>query len=212
MTDMAETLLRVPLLSLADEKTLELEGARFDITNVNWPEAFPYAPIVAGRIGRSRDALLVSWRVSGLDLTVRNTQDGGTIWEDSCCELFLQAPGNEAYYNIEVNAAGILLVGRGTGRGDRVLLPPETMARIVRKAEVKAPVDIADELKTWSLTLIIPFEVIGLDPERLPDRLRGNIYKCGDKTAHPHFLSWAPVGTPSPDFHRPEFFGTFLLG
>ena len=204
--------IRVPLLPQADEKALELNGARFDVNIVNWPDAFPYAPIVAGRIARTADALLVSWRVSGLDLTVRNTRDGGTIWEDSCCEIFLQAPGHDKYYNIEVNAAGILLVGCGTGRSDRVLLPPEVMARIVRKAGVKAPVDIADELKTWDLTISIPFEVIGLDPSHLPDRLKGNIYKCGDKTAHPHFLSWAPIATPNPDFHRPEFFGEFLLG
>lgn len=208
---MAESILRIPLLEQADEKALELNGARFDVCNVNWPGEFPYAPICAGRIGRTRDALVVSWRVSGLDLTVRNTADGGTIWEDSCCELFLQAPGEDKYYNIEVNAAGILLVGCGTGRGDRVLLPPQVMARITRKAQVKAPVDISHELCTWSLTICIPFEVIGLDPARLPEKLRGNIYKCGDKTAHPHFLSWAPVGTSQPDFHRPEYFGTFLL-
>lgn len=204
--------IRVPLLPQAGETALELNGARFDVCTVNWPEAFPYAPIVAGRIGRTADALLVSWRVSGLDLTVRNTQDGGTIWEDSTCEIFLQAPGCDKYYNIEVNAAGILLVGCGTGRGDRMLLPPEVMARIVRKAVVQAPVDISDELKTWDLTIAIPFEVIGLDPAHLPDKLLGNIYKCGDKTAHPHFLSWAPIATPNPDFHRPEFFGEFLLG
>ncbi|MBR4741137.1 MAG: hypothetical protein IK074_08250 [Bacteroidales bacterium] len=209
---MAESILRVPLLEQANDKTLEQKGSRFDVCTVNWPEAFPYAPICAGRIARTRDALVVSWRVSGLDLTVRNTQDGGTIWEDSCCEIFLQAPGSAKYYNIEVNAAGILLVGCGTGRGDRVLLPPEKMALITRKAEVKAPVDISDEIKTWSLTICIPFQVIGLDPARLPDKLLGNIYKCGDKTAHPHFLSWAPIATPNPDFHRPEFFGTFLLG
>lgn len=209
---MAESILRVPLLEQVDDKTLEQKGSRFDVCTVNWPEAFPYAPICAGRIARTKDALVVSWRVSGLDLTVRNTKDGGTIWEDSCCEIFLQAPGSDKYYNIEVNAAGILLVGSGTGRGDRVLLPPETMALITRKAQVKAPVDIADEIKTWSLTICIPFQVIGLDPARLPDKLLGNIYKCGDKTAHPHFLSWAPIATPNPDFHRPEFFGTFLLG
>ena len=151
-------------------------------------------------------------RVSGLDLTVRNTRDGGTIWEDSCCEIFLQAPGCDTYYNIEVNAAGILLVGRGTGRGDRVLLPPEEMARITRKADVKAPVDIPNQVCTWSLTVAIPFQVIGLDPAHLPGKLLGNIYKCGDKTPHPHFLSWSPIDTPAPDFHRPEFFGEFLLG
>lgn len=209
---MEKKCIRVPLLEQADEKALELNGARFDVNTVNWPSAFPYAPIVAGRIGRTADSLLVSWRVSGLDLTVRNTQDGGTIWEDSTCEIFLQAPGCDKYYNIEVNAAGFLLVACGTGRGDRVMQAPDVMARIVRKAQVKAPVDISDEVKTWALTIRIPFEVIGMDPSKLPTKLLGNIYKCGDKTAHPHFLSWAPIDTPNPDFHRPEFFGEFLLG
>ena len=51
-----------------------------------------------------------------------------------------------------------------------------------------------------------------LKTENLPKAVRGNFYKCGDKTAHPHFVSWNPVGTPSPDFHRPEFFGELLLG
>ena len=208
---MVKNILRVPLLEQADEKTLELGGARFDVSTVNWPEEFPYAPICAGRMARTADSLLVSWRVSGLDLTVRNTEDGGTIWEDSCCEIFLQDPGCDKYYNIEVNAAGVLLVGCGTGRGDRVLLPSQEMARIKRIAQVKAPVDVADQLCTWSLTVCIPFEVIGLDPGRLPDHLLGNIYKCGDKTAHPHFLSWSAIDTPHPDFHRPEFFGTFQL-
>ena len=23
----------------------------------------------------------------------------------------------------------------------------------------------------------------------------------------PHYLSWMPIDTPKPDFHRPEFFG-----
>ena len=33
-----------------------------------------------------------------------------------------------------------------------------------------------------------------------------NLYKCGDNLSHPHFLSWQPIDTPQPDFHRPEFF------
>ena len=40
---------------------------------------------------------------------------------------------------------------------------------------------------------------------------RGNCYKCGDRTEHPHFLAWNPVHTPTPDFHRPEFLGEMIL-
>ena len=28
----------------------------------------------------------------------------------------------------------------------------------------------------------------------------------GDNLSHPHFLSWRPIQTEKPDFHRPEFF------
>ena len=35
----------------------------------------------------------------------------------------------------------------------------------------------------------------------------GNFYKCGDQQVVPHYLSWAPITTENPDFHRPEYFG-----
>ena len=38
-------------------------------------------------------------------------------------------------------------------------------------------------------------------------KVRGNIYKCGDKLPVPHFISWSPISTPAPDFHCPRFFG-----
>jgi len=37
--------------------------------------------------------------------------------------------------------------------------------------------------------------------------VRANFYKCGDELQTPHFLSWNPVRTERPDFHRPDFFG-----
>lgn len=30
----------------------------------------------------------------------------------------------------------------------------------------------------------------------------------GDNTSHPHWLTWAPVHSPRPDFHTPRSFGT----
>lgn len=30
----------------------------------------------------------------------------------------------------------------------------------------------------------------------------------GDNTSHPHWLTWAPVPSPRPDFHTPRSFGT----
>ncbi|MFR4039417.1 MAG: carbohydrate-binding family 9-like protein, partial [Butyricimonas faecalis] len=38
-----------------------------------------------------------------------------------------------------------------------------------------------------------------------------NIHKCGNKLPHPHFVTWNPIPTEKPDFHRPEFFGTLIF-
>jgi cellulose/xylan binding protein with CBM9 domain len=35
---------------------------------------------------------------------------------------------------------------------------------------------------------------------------RGNLFKCGDETSHPHWASWAPIGQEL-NFHQPEKFG-----
>ena len=64
----------------------------------------------------------------------------------------------------------------------------------------------------WNLTVAIPFDLIGLDGDNLPDHIMGNFYKCGAKTSLPHYLSWNPIATDTPDFHRPEFFGRLNLG
>jgi hypothetical protein len=46
-----------------------------------------------------------------------------------------------------------------------------------------------------------------IDGQHLPEKIMGNFYKCADDTAFKHYLSWNPILTPNPDFHRPEFFG-----
>ena len=41
--------------------------------------------------------------------------------------------------------------------------------------------------------------------------LRANCYKCGDLTKDPHYLSWNPVTSQNPDFHRSQDFGCLVL-
>ncbi len=207
--------LQVPFIADFEEvdldTALELEGARFQVDQVNWPEAFPYAPLCAGRIARTEDGLVVDFRVSGLDLRALNTEDNGCQWEDSCVEFFVGNPDGSEYYNFEINPLGKVLAAMGPDRNKRVQRPAEQMAEILRIAQFEGPQDFSGGIWNWRVTVVIPFSLVGLDPENLPERLRANFYKCGDKTAHPHFLSWNPVGTPSPDFHRPDFFGELIL-
>ena len=78
--------IQVPFIADFEEvdldTALELEGARFLVDQVNWPSEFPYAPFCAGRIARTEDALIVDFRVSGLDLRAQNLEDNGSQWED----------------------------------------------------------------------------------------------------------------------------------
>jgi len=55
----------------------------------------------------------------------------------------------------------------------------------------------------------IPTSIFVHHPNLTFDKLqaKANFFKCGDDTQQPHFLSWQPIDTPRPDFHRPEFFG-----
>ncbi len=193
------------------DTALELYGARFDVDQVNWPKEFPYAPICAGRIARGEDVLAVDFRVSGLDLRALNLEDNGHQWEDSCVEVFIQDPDGKDYYNFEINALGKVLACIGPDRNHRTAREKDEMEDILRIATFDGPQEFDGGIWTWRVVVVIPFYMIGIDPENLPSSIRANFYKCGDKTAHPHFVSWSPIDTPSPDFHRPEFFGELKL-
>ena len=141
----------------------------------------------------------------------RVKQPNGNVWCDSCMEFFV-APGETAadgYFNFEMNANGALLLGWGVSDTEFVLsdFPRE---KIALRAEVYAD--------RWALDLIVPFALFrrhmpGFVPT--PGKiLHGNFYKCGDKTASPHFGCYFPIdpaSVPTPCFHVPEYYGKLLL-
>ena len=144
--------IQVPFIADFEEvdldTALELEGARFQVDQVNWPAACPYAPLCAGRIARTEDALVVDFRVSGLDLRALNTEDNGSQWEDSCVEVFIENPDGSEYYNFEINPIGKILAAKGPGRADRVKRPAEEMAAGVRRRHLGLARDGADPVRT----------------------------------------------------------------
>lgn len=191
-------------------ETLQLRGQRFDVNEVNWPGSYPYAPVCAGFIARDDSGLAVSFHVSGLDLRAVNLKDNMHQWEDSTVEFFVQDPSGEVYYNFEMNCIGTILSAVGAGRSNRTVRP--AVSSVKRFSTLpKEKIEIEGGIHSWSVVELIPYELIGVDPQVVPEFLMANFYKCGDLTAHPHFLSWNRIGTPGPDFHRPEFFGKLIL-
>lgn len=183
--------------------------AKIAVDNVCWPDEFPYKPEVEAAIAHTGESLLVKFTISEDNVRAVCLEPNGPVWEDSCAEFFVKVPGSEFYYNFETNCIGTGLAARRRSRSDFARLPEEEMAKIKRRSSLPAkPVDSA-EPATWTLELEIPFEILGC--KGCPEMLEANFYKCGDKTAKVHFLSWNPVLTPTPDFHRPEFFGSLIL-
>ena len=211
--------IRVPLiegLEMMNMQELDLameKGAsKFAVCERNWPKDAPYAPDCNGSIARTKTHLAVMFHVRGLDLRATAMEDNGNSWEDSCCEFFVTDPYDGTYYNFEMTCVGSLLASKRTSRINKTLIRPELLASVIRHRSLeRKPVTINDRIFSWTVAMLIPFELIGIDRDNLPVSLRGNFYKCGDLTAHPHFLSWNPIKTPKPDFHRPEFFGELIL-
>lgn len=177
----------------------------------NWDGEYPYAPRAEFRIARHSSDILLDYRVGERHVRAMARHDGGRVWEDSCCEFFCSPTDGGPYYNIECNCAGVLLVGAGRGRHHREAAPAEVLGGISRWSSLGTEqFDTREAPALWRLSLVIPIgtffrhnigELSGRD-------FRANFYKCGDRLPEPHFVSWCPIDSPQPDFHRPEYFGT----
>ena len=223
MTDISQKLI-VPeldcdLLKLKSDpqefsKEFDMLGRPGSVGCVNWKD-FPDKPEVGFRIGWCRELLLLKFHVREREILGRFLEDGSPVYRDSCVEFFIAPDGSDHYYNFEFNCLGTALVQVGKDRNKRELLKPELTERIQRFPSLgRAPLKryhqgLVEEAEPWSLMLIIPGDLLIYDclESFKGARFRANFYKCGDDHESPHYLSWNPISTESPDFHRPECFG-----
>ncbi|MFA6767146.1 MAG: carbohydrate-binding family 9-like protein [Parabacteroides sp.] len=190
---------------------LESKAQREYIDTINWTE-YPYKPIVAFDIARTDVNLYIRYFVRGNSLKAVWLEDGSPVYTDSCVEFFMKRVEDTNYYNFEFNCIGVCDASYRKSREEKVTLTSEQFASIRRYSSL--PLIAFPEKRDvydWELIVAIPFVVMGLDPENLPEKIQGNFYKCADETAFPHFVSWNPIDLPSPDFHCPEFFGEIYL-
>ena len=185
------------------------------ITNVNWPEAFPYKPKVEFAAAHTGDALLLHYRVEEQSVRAVAEKDHEHIWEDACVEFFVMPSEVDGlYYNIECNCTGKLIVAVGEGRNGRIPAPAEVMEKIDRWASLGTePFDTRNEPTKWEVALRVPIKTFFKHKFESFEGLvaKGNVYKCGDNLPVPHFISWNPIKTKNPDFHCPEFFGQMIF-
>ena len=195
-----------------EEISALLDGldVRHRIGELNW-RGNDYSPEAGFSIARTSREILLKYYVRETWFKAEKTETNQEVYEDSCVEFFVSPADDGIYYNFEFNAIGTCLMGAGTGRHDRKRADPSVIAEIRRLASAgKGPISESNGDFFWTLTLAIPFSTLfhhraDFSEGRL---FRANFYKCGDKLTVPHYLTWNPVGTEKPDFHRPEFFGS----
>lgn len=176
-----------------------------------------YEPRVEARLCWSPKFLYVRFRVEEKRVRVRYTKFQDPVYKDSCVEFFIDAfpEARRGYINFETNAAGTLLAAFGPSRSDRAPLWPEDLAGFLIESTIPGPVDGEHGAEAWTLAYRVPlglFRMLYGRDVAPGHRAAANFYKCGDATETPHYGAWSRVGTPKPDFHRPEFFGEVIFG
>lgn len=207
--------LNVPYLAALDVLDLssvgflmESKAQREYIDTVNWPEEYPYKPIAAFDVARSDSSLYIRYYVRGNSLKAVYATDNSPVYQDSCVEFFMRKTCEKEYMNFEFNCIGVCDAARRQSREIKASLSQEEYSLIRRHStiEFKSFGEIKG-VHSWELVVAIPFLLMGLDPGNLPEKIAGNFYKCADETEAKHYVSWNPIETKEPDFHRPEFFG-----
>lgn len=195
------------------EFLLEEQCNFVSVETINWEE-FRYKPEIKFKIAHCGDQILLKYYVREKSIQAKVSSINGDVYKDSCVEFFISLTSDESYYNFEFNCIGVPHVAFGNGRHNRRLLPVEILQAIKTRSSLgNKTFEEKQGDFSWELFVQIPINCfINNKMDKLSGlSVKGNFYKCGDELSEPHFVTWNPVKTANPDYHRPEFFGNILF-
>lgn len=199
---------KIPSMAEVSARLDEL-GEGHAIDTVNWQD-FSYKPGVRFNIAWGENEIYIKYYVRESNVKAEKSKTNEMVCEDSCVEFFVSPADDGLYYNLEFNPIGTALMGTGHGRHDSARADAAIVDGIRRLTSMgNAPFgEISGDLQ-WTITLAIPLQTFfhHKTGSLKGKSFRANFYKCGDKLSNPHFVTWNPVGTEKPDYHRPEHFG-----
>lgn len=202
----------IPLLrqagTLSDLSLIMDKLDRHTIGFSPWPD-FPYKPSVEFAIAHSGQSVFLKFYVTEKQVQAFNLDMNGPVYQDSCVEFFISWGDDKSYYNLEFSCSGTCNFGYGRHREKRELISKE-LIRMVRYQSAFTSVSTASPYQVhWELCVMIPLEVFSQHSLSSFDAqaCKVNFFKCGDLLPEPHYLSWADISYPEPNFHLPEFFG-----
>lgn len=184
------------------------------LESFHWEGETPYRPASFAQLCavRGQGLFVRMWSFETPVRAVAAERDA-PVYQDSCLECFLNPfPAlQNAYLNFEMNPKGVFLAEFGPGREGRVKLKEKTaLSPSVMPFSLPTPQGDA-----WGVLLSVPCALIEAVYGRAfplePCEMAGNFYKCGDKTARPHFGAYYPVESAALGFHNPQCFGPLSL-
>ncbi len=187
-----------------------------NITIANFlPQSKSRHPRTEAKVVYQDDGLFVSFRVFDKYIRCVQTEYQSNVCTDSCVEFFVEPKPGRGYFNFEINCGGTMLLYHCTRPDPNVKqeynpVPQEYGSQVVIYHSLPKVVDPEiDQDTEWRIEYFIPFNIFVpyFGPlGRIPGQVwRANFYKCGDKTSHPHWASWAPLGEEF-NFHVPQYF------
>lgn len=191
---------------------LEEVGSRLSVESLNWPEEFPYRPLTVVSAAHSGKHLFLDFFVRCNYLRAVNYTPNSPVSEDSCVEFFASpADSPSDYRSFCVNCIGTLRGKVHTADSQRFFTPEELAEVKVFPSVGTRPFQEVEGSFIWSVTIAVPLSMLGLEYTGTPLKLMANFNKCASATSQPHYLSWAPISSAHPDFHRPDCFAPLNL-
>lgn len=169
---------------------------------------------------RPQSGAFVGWDDTGLhvwlyaletDLRAEVTAFCGRVCSDSCLEFFFQPDPDHSdlYVNYECSPRPCVYLATGASGHNR----KEPASLPSGLEPVSAIVPGHGWCVRYTVTSSWLREAFGVQLTS-GYKMRGNFFKCGNLTAHPHYGVWSPIDVqvhPKPDFHLSEYFSELLL-
>ena len=172
-------------------------------------------PVTQAKLAYNDSMIYVIFKVEDQYVKAVNEKSQDPVFKDSCVEFFF-TPGKDVktgYFNLEMNCGGTMLFHhqiKPREGSTKVSEKDITQIKVVSSLPKIVDPEI-DRKTTWLVSYSIPFSVLdnyhNLTKPEAGTIWRANFYKCADDTSHPHWLTWAPIDFPTPNFHVPEYFG-----
>ena len=184
------------------------DADKWKLENKLWGSEDYHIPVVS-QVVYDEEGFIVKFTVEESDPLREKKNHLEFVHEDSCVEFFANflPETSEKYINFEVNALGCMNVAFRSNRTDGVPLKIEEIENFHIHTEI--------EENFWRVTYKIGYDFIKrYYPEFDIDScayIRGNFYKCGNKTEMKHYLSYFKINLEQPNFHCPGFFGNMYI-